>query len=70
MSMSETAVPPHGPQTGWDYKLIVKFEDVDSLKNYMSEHHEAIMEDILPQIKALAVDGEVHQQNFVYDDIE
>ena len=59
-----------GPQTGWDYKLIIKFEDVDSLKNYMSEHHEAIMEDILPQIKELAVDGEVHQQNFVYDDIE
>lgn len=57
-------------QMEWDYKIIVKFEDVDSLKNYMSEHHEAIMEDILPQVKALAVGGEVHQQNFVYDDIE
>ena len=66
----EATVWLHAPQTGWDYKLIVKFEDVDSLKNYMSEHHEAIMEDILPQIKELAVDGEVHQQNFVYDDIE
>ena len=49
----------------WDYKLIIKFEDVTSLKGYMSGHHDAIMNDFLPQIKDLSVNGDVHQQNFV-----
>uniref|UniRef100_A0A7S3FGB4 ABM domain-containing protein n=1 Tax=Haptolina ericina TaxID=156174 RepID=A0A7S3FGB4_9EUKA len=57
-------------KTEWDYKLIIKFEDVDSLKGYMTDHHDGVMAEFLPQIKELAVGGEVHQQNFVYDDIE
>ena len=52
-------------KTEWDYKLIIKFEDVDSLKGYMTDHHDGVMAEFLPQIKELAVGGEVHQQNFV-----
>jgi len=53
----------------WDYKLIIKFEDLDSLKDYMGNHHEGLMEEFEPKIKALA-STPLHQQNFVYDDIE
>ena len=56
-------------KTEFDYKLIVKFEDIDSLKLYMSDHHEVIMREFEPRIKALSV-TELKQQNFVYDDIE
>ena len=42
-----------------------QFEDLDSLKGYMSEHHESIMGEFLPEVEALAVGGKVHQQNFV-----
>lgn len=56
-------------KTDWDYKLIVKFEDLESLKLYMAETHEGIMKEFEPKIKALAT-TELHQQNFVYDDIE
>ena len=56
-------------KTFWDYKMILKFEDHDSIVNYMENHNDAINEAFLPRIQALAV-GEVKQQNFVYDDIE
>jgi len=35
----------------------------------MSESHDAIMQEFEPKIKAIAT-TELHQQNFVYDDIE
>merc|ERR1712087_242594 len=54
----------------WDYKLVVKFADLDSLKGYMSDHHERLLGTYLPPMQSLAVKGEVKQQNFVYDDIE
>ena len=54
----------------WDYKLIIKFDDAKSLTSYMQDHHTAIMQEHLPVIEELAVDGAVHQQNFVYDDID
>jgi len=53
----------------WDYKLILKFEDIQSLKGYMADHHETLMEEFTPKIKSLIV-GDLHQQNFVYDDID
>ena len=56
-------------KTFWDYKMILKFEDHDSIVNYMENHNDAINEAFLPRIQALAI-GEVKQQNFVYDDIE
>ena len=52
-------------KTEWDYKLIVKWEDSDSLKGYMAEHHESMMEEFMPSAEELAVGGKVHQQNFV-----
>ena len=30
-------------------QLIIKFEDLDSLKGYMSDHHESIMQELEPQ---------------------
>lgn len=54
----------------WDYKFILKFEDLESLQSYMKNDHERIMDVHMPKIKALAVDAKVHEQNFVYDDIE
>ena len=53
----------------WDYKFLLKFEDLDSLQAYMKNDHERISDAHMPGIKALAV-GEVTQQNFVYDDID
>ena len=50
-------------------QLIVKFEDIDALKLYMSDHHESIMQEFEPKIAALATTA-LKQQNFVYDDIE
>ena len=49
----------------WDYKIILKFADLDSLKEYMGNHHEDILKDFRPQIEELAVDGKMAQQNFV-----
>ena len=54
----------------WDYKLIVKFEDAESLEGFMNEHHPRISEVFTPSLQALAAGGVVHEQNFVYDDIE
>ena len=51
------------------HQLIVKFEDIDALKLYMSDHHESIMQEFEPKIAALATTA-LKQQNFVYDDIE
>eukprot|EP00967_Tisochrysis_lutea_P069657 scaffold91620_cov23-Tisochrysis_lutea.AAC.1 len=53
----------------WDYNLILKFEDIDSLKSYMADHHDKIWGEFESEVKALAV-GNIKQQNFVYDDIE
>jgi len=53
----------------WDYSLILKFEDIDSLKAYMADHHDKVWGDFEPEVKELAV-GNIKQQNFVYDDIE
>lgn len=49
----------------WDYKLILKFEDVDALTGYMSNHHDTLLKEFGPSLKALAVDGKIHEQNFV-----
>ena len=57
-------------KSDWDYKFILKFDDLSSLQNYMKNDHDRIMEAHLPRIEALAVDEKVKQQNFVYDDIE
>ena len=57
-------------KTEWDYKFILKFEDVESLEGYMKNDHERISAVHLGRIKSLAVDEKVKQQNFVYDDIE
>ena len=57
-------------KTEWDYKLILKFEDVGSLQDYMKDHHERIEAEHMPKLEALLVDGKFKQQNFVYDDIE
>ncbi|EOD11598.1 hypothetical protein EMIHUDRAFT_437575 [Emiliania huxleyi CCMP1516] len=56
----------------WDYKLILKFEETGALKRYLAENgeHDALMREYLPQIEKLTIDGKVHQQSFVYDDIE
>ena len=54
----------------WDYKLILKFENTAGLKGFMKDKHGTVTEQWMPNIKALAVDGKVHEQNFVYDDIE
>jgi hypothetical protein len=53
----------------WDYKLIVKFADLDSLKNFMANVHPSLKTEFNPRIEAL-IAGPVHEQNFVYDDIE
>jgi len=53
----------------WDYKLILKFEDTESLKTYMADHHTKVWAEYEPEVKKL-VDGPIKQQNFVYDDIE
>lgn len=57
-------------KSDWDYKFILKFDDLDSLQNYMKNDHDEVMSTHLPKIEKLAVGGKVHQQNFVYDDIE
>jgi len=55
----------------WDYKMILKFEDIDSLKNYMANDHEKISAEHMPKLESFLADGtSFHQQNFVYDDIE
>jgi hypothetical protein len=54
----------------WDYKMILKFDDIDSLKSYMADHHDTISEKHMPKLEAFLADGKFHQQNFVYDDIE
>lgn len=57
-------------KTEWDYKLILKFEDSDSLGQFMSSHHDSLTKEFMPSIKDLAVGGKVTEQNFVYDDVE
>lgn len=57
-------------KTEWDYKLILKFENRAWLESFMKDKHGTVTEQWMPNIKALAVDGKVHEQNFVYDDIE
>ncbi|KAJ1623041.1 hypothetical protein T492DRAFT_1058169, partial [Pavlovales sp. CCMP2436] len=52
----------------WDYKFIVKFSDIDTLKLFMAHVQPELKEDFLPRIEAL-IGGKVHEQNFVYDDI-
>eukprot|EP00962_Isochrysis_galbana_P008989 scaffold2499_cov129-Isochrysis_galbana.AAC.12 len=47
----------------WDYSLILKFEDIDSLKAYMADHHDKVWGDFEPEVKELAV-GNIKQQNF------
>ncbi len=54
----------------WDYKIILKFEDHGSLVRYLGEHHDGISSKCMPAIEALAADGHVRQQSFVYDDVE
>lgn len=39
----------------WDYKFILKFEDLKSLQDYMKNDHDRISEIHLPKIKTLAV---------------
>ena len=47
-------------ESQWDYKLILKFEDVGSLNGYMADHHETIMSEFTPKIKELLQQGEVY----------
>ena len=55
----------------WDYKLIVKFEDAPSLTDFMKNEYTPLwVEQFKPQAEQLAVDGKIHEQNFVYDDID
>ena len=53
----------------WDYKLILKFEDMDSLKNFLDGDHPALNEALKKEAAPYVV-GEMTEQNFVYDDIE
>ena len=57
-------------KTHWDYKLILKFEDADSLKGFMSDYHERLDAAFGPALRDLAVGNEIKEQNWVYDDIE
>ena len=55
----------------WDYKLIVKFEDAPSLTDFMKNEYTPLwVEQFKPQAEQLAVDGKIHEQNFVFDDID
>ena len=49
----------------WDYKFILKFEDLSSLQGYMKNDHERVMGIHMPNIKPLIVDQKMHEQNFV-----
>ncbi|KAG8462370.1 hypothetical protein KFE25_012190 [Diacronema lutheri] len=53
----------------WDYKLIIKWHDLDSLKEFMANSHPQLQEHFRPRIESL-IGGKLHEQNFVYDDIE
>jgi hypothetical protein len=57
-------------KTEWDYKLILKFQDTDSLTDFLSNHHPSMSSDFLPSMKEHTVDGKMKEQNFVYDDVE
>ena len=37
----------------WDYKLILKFEDVESLEGFMESHHASLTEQFMPALKEL-----------------
>ena len=55
----------------WDYKLIVKFEDLPSLKGFMENEYKSLWtDDFKERVEALSVDGTVKEQSFVYDDID
>ena len=56
-------------KTAWDYKLILKFEDMDALKNFLDGDHPALNEALKKEAAPYVV-GELTEQNFVYDDIE
>jgi hypothetical protein len=53
----------------WDYKLLLKFEDSESLKKFLGNEHSTLSQAIREKTKDLVV-GDLHEQNFVYDDIE
>eukprot|EP00307_Rebecca_sp_RCC1486_P014954 CAMPEP_0119414882 /NCGR_PEP_ID=MMETSP1335-20130426/7226_1 /TAXON_ID=259385 /ORGANISM="Chrysoculter rhomboideus, Strain RCC1486" /LENGTH=134 /DNA_ID=CAMNT_0007439777 /DNA_START=45 /DNA_END=449 /DNA_ORIENTATION=+ len=53
----------------WDYKLIIKFENLDALKDFMANTQPDLSQHFNPRISQL-IGGTVHEQNFVYDDIE
>ena len=52
-------------KSAWDYKLILKFEDSAAIEGFMKSHHDSLTKEFMPAIKALAVEGKVHEQNFV-----
>ncbi|KAL1514880.1 hypothetical protein AB1Y20_003962 [Prymnesium parvum] len=52
-----------------DYKFILKFTDVDALNTYVTGHNDELMKQLKPKIAPL-INGELHEQNFVYDDID
>ena len=52
-------------KSDWDYKFILKFENLDSMQDFMANDHARVMDVHLPRIKSLAVDSKVHEQNFV-----
>ena len=53
----------------WDVMCFYRFANLDSLKQYMgSEVKEKKFEPLIAELKALAVDGKTHSQNFVADD--
>ena len=56
-------------KTYWDYKSLFRFDSVDSLVAYMEgDVREKELIPMLEEAKQIAVDGDVHMQNFVIDD--
>ena len=54
----------------WDYKLIVKFEDLLSLKGFMENEYNRFGPTTSRSASRCLVDGTVKEQSFVYDDID
>jgi hypothetical protein len=47
----------------WDYKLIIKFGNLDALKEFMASTHPALQAEFKPRMEEL-ISGKVHEQNF------
>ena len=56
--------------TEGDYKLILKFEDGKAHDDFMQSHHASLNKTFMPTLEALAKNGTLTEQSFIYDDIE